>query len=240
MVPTKTVSFPFVFATICLKPLSGDNIVQEALFHLSQADISATSLDVDVAMDSTEASNDYQAAASSLRTSLQIFWDNATTEGTGVFSDFASFTRLSLADAAELVGEKATQAAESLRKVEGEVQAGERDAVGIKEQTKAEWKTADTREVFEKSMDTAKVAGSETIGAAQSVGSQTVEMKDRSQTRLKAAIATVSYSHSSPCIVTNSSTDQQAGAGESRVPAVPRYAVQSRSKVAEGNGRCSC
>ncbi|KAI9449050.1 hypothetical protein BJY52DRAFT_1127035 [Lactarius psammicola] len=168
-----------------------DDMVQEALFHLSQADISATSLDVDVLMDSREASNDYQAAASSLRTSLQIFWDNATTEGCGVFSDFASFTRLSLADAAELVGERATQAAESLRKVEGEVQAGERDSVGIKEKTKAEWKTADTREVFEKSMDTAKVAGSETIGAAQFVGDKTTEVKDRSQTRLKAAILTI-------------------------------------------------
>ncbi|KAH9168090.1 hypothetical protein EDB89DRAFT_2221259 [Lactarius sanguifluus] len=168
-----------------------DNLVQEALFHLSQADISATSIDVDVPMDSGEASNDYQAAASSLRTSLQIFWDNATTEGSGVFSDFASFTRLSLADAAELVGEKASQAAESLRKVEGEVQAGERDSVGIKEKTKAEWKTTDTREVFEKSMDTAKVAGSETIGAAQSVSDKTTELKDRSQTRLKAAISTI-------------------------------------------------
>ncbi len=206
MVPTKTVRLPIVSVTICLKPIPEGDIVQEALFHLSQADISATSLDVDVPMDSREASNDYQAAASSLRTSLQIFWDNATTEGSGVFSDFASFTRLSLADAAELVGEKATQAAESLRKVEGEVQAGERDSVGIKEKTKAEWKTADTREVFEKSMDTAKVAGSETIGAAQSVGVKTTEIKDRSQTRLKAAISTVSNSgtHLSRCVVTNS------------------------------------
>ncbi|KAH9054954.1 hypothetical protein EDB87DRAFT_1567871 [Lactarius vividus] len=168
-----------------------DNLFQEAFFHLSQADISATSLDVDVPMDSGEASNDYQAAASSLRTSLQIFWDNATTEGSGVFSDFASFTRLSLADAAELVGEKATQTAESLRKVEGEVQTGERDSVGIKEKTKAEWQTTDTREVFEKSMDTAKVAGSETIGAAQSVTDKTTELKDRSQTRLKTAISTI-------------------------------------------------
>lgn len=188
-------------------------------------------------MDPKEASNDYQAAASSLRTSLQIFWDNAATEGTGVFSDFASFTRLSLADAAELVGEKATQAAEGLRKVEGEVQAGERDAVGIKEQTKSEWKTADTREMFEKSMDTAKAAGSETIGAAQSVGSQTADMKDRSQTRLKAAIATVSKISLIRCVVTNSLLDQQTGERESRVPAVARYAVQSRSKVAEGHGR---
>lgn len=168
-----------------------ENIVQEALFHLSQSDISATSLDVDVLMDTEEASNDYQAIASSLRTSLQIFWDSAVTEGSGVFSDFASFTRLSLADAAELFGERATQAAGSLRNVEDEVQAGERDSVGIKEQTKSQWKTSDTRELFEKSMDTAKVAGSETIGAAQYVGDQTAEFKDRSQSRLKVAISTI-------------------------------------------------
>lgn len=156
-------------------------------------------------MDSEEASNDYRAAASSLRTSLQIFWDNAATEGCGVFSDFASFTRLSLADAAELVGEKATQAASNLRKVEDEVQAGERDSVGVKEQTKAEWKTSDTRELFEKSMDTAKVAGSETIGVAQSASSQTADIKDRSQSRLKAAISTV-RTYLCRCAVTNSSS----------------------------------
>ena len=238
MVPTKTVWLPIVSMTVFLTPPSGEDIFQEALFHLSQADISATSLDVDVPMDSGEASSDYKAAASSLRTSLQIFWDNATSEGSGVFSDFASFTRLSLADAAELVGEKATQAAESLRKVEGEVQAGERDSAGIK----AEWKTSDTRELFEKSMDTAKVAGSETIGAAQSVGAKTAELKDHSQSRLKAAISTVSNSgtHLSHCVVTNSPLDHQAGKGGSRVSSFARHAVQSRPKVAESNGRRGC
>ncbi len=113
-------------------------------------------------------------------------------EGCGVFSDFLSFIRLSLADTAELVGGKSTQAAETLRRVEGEVQSGERDSVGIKEDTKAEWKKADTRELFEKSMDTAKIAGSETIGAAQAIGEGTSELKDRTQNRLKSAIANVS------------------------------------------------
>ena len=128
-----------------------------------------------------------------LRTFLQIFRDSAATEGFGVFSDFASFTRLSLADVAELVAEKSTKTASKLRDVEGEVQSGERDAVGTKEQTKEELKRADVREVFEKSMDTAKDAGSAAIGVAQSASHKTTDLTDRSRTRLDAAISTVSY-----------------------------------------------
>ncbi|KAI9437980.1 hypothetical protein H4582DRAFT_1951823 [Lactarius indigo] len=116
---------------------NGRKLARDLRGRENLADISATSLD---------ASNDYQAAASSLRTFLQIFWDNCDNRG-----------------------------------LWREVQAGERDTVGIKEKTKAEWKT----------MDTAKVAGSETIGAAQSVGDKTTELKDRSQTRLKAAISSI-------------------------------------------------
>ncbi|KAI0291493.1 hypothetical protein B0F90DRAFT_1812128 [Multifurca ochricompacta] len=167
---------------------NGDNLVQEALWHLGQADIASSSLDIDIPMDTGEALNDYRAIISALRISLQIFWDNATIEGCGVFSDFASFTRLSLADAAEVVGEKSSRAAEKLRTVEGEVQAGERDPIGFKEQTKEEWKNADAREAFEKGMDTAKVAGSATIGVTHSVSGKSTELKDRSRTRLQAAI----------------------------------------------------
>jgi hypothetical protein len=174
-----------------LKSVIGENLVQEAFWHLSQADIAASSLDVDSPMDSRELSNDYQAIASSLRTSLQVFWDNMTTEGSSVFSDFVSFTRLSLADAAEMVGEKSSQAAQKLRKVEDQVQAGERDDIGIKQHTKDSWKKADARETFEKSMDTAKDAGSVAIGSAQSASNRAVELTDRSRTRLQAAISTV-------------------------------------------------
>jgi hypothetical protein len=148
---------------------------------------------MDVPTDSGQVSNDYQAIASSLRTSLQLFWDNAVTEGSGIFSDFASFTRLSLAGAAEVAGEKSSQAAQKLRKVEDEVQAGERDNVGIKEQSKESWKKADTCEAFEKSMDIAKDAGSAAIGSAQSVSDKTVELTDRSRTRLQAAVSTVNF-----------------------------------------------
>jgi hypothetical protein len=173
-------------------PLLGENLVQNAIWNLSQADIAASSLDVAIPIDSKEASSDHRAIAASLRTSLQIFWESAAMEGFGVFSDLASFTRLSFADAAELVAEKSNKAAEKLRDVEGEVKSGKRDAVGIKEQTKEDLKRADTRELFEKSMDAVKDTGSAAIGVAQSAGHKTSDLADRSRTRVHAAVSTVS------------------------------------------------
>lgn len=148
---------------------------------------------MDIQVDSKEVSSDYRAIVTSLRTSLQIFWDSAVMEGFGVFSDFASFTRLSFADAAEFVAEKSNIAAEKLRGVESEVQSGERDSVGIKKQTKEEYERADARKMFEKSMDTAKDTGSATIGAAQAAGQKTSDLADRSRTRLHDAVSTVSF-----------------------------------------------
>ena len=148
---------------------------------------------MDIPVDSKQASNDYRAIVASLRTSLQIFQDSAVTESFGVFSDFASFTRLSLADAAEFVAEKSNKAAGKLRGVESEVQSGEHDSVGIKKQTKEELERADAREMFEKSMDTVKDVGSATIGTAQAAGHKTSDLSDRSRTRLHAAISTVRF-----------------------------------------------
>ena len=181
--------------------LVDENVVQKAIWHLSQADIAASSLDTDTPVDSREASGDFRAIVTALRTSLQIFWDSAVMEGFGVFSDFASFTRLSFADAAEFVAEKSIKGAEKLRGVEGEVQSGDRDSVGIKKQTKEELKRADGREMFEKSMDTAKDAGSATIGAAQAAGHKTTDLTDRSRTRLHAAVTTVSLTADSKSIL---------------------------------------
>lgn len=137
--------------------------------------------------------DDYQALVASLRVSLETFWNNAATEGFGVLSDFASFTRLSLADTAELVADTSSKTAEKLRSVEGEVQSGERDTVGIKEQKKEELRSADAREVFEKSMDTAKDYGSVAIGAAQSAGRKTSELTGRSRARLHTAVSAVNF-----------------------------------------------
>lgn len=178
-----------------------ENVVQKAIWHLGEADVAASSLDTIIPIDSKEASSDYRAIVTSLRSSLQIFWDSAVMEGFGVFSDFASFTRLSFADAAEFVAEKSNKAAEKLRDVESEVQSGERDSVGVKKQTKEELKKADAREMFEKSMDTAKDAGSATIGAAQAARDKTSDTTDRSRTRLHAAVTTVSLTADSKSIL---------------------------------------
>jgi len=148
---------------------------------------------MDIPVDSKQSSNDYRAIVASLRTSLQIFQDSAVTESFGIFSDFASFTRLSLADVAEFVAEKSNKTAEKLRGVESEVQSGERDSVGIKKQTKEELERADAREMFEKSMDTVKDVGSATIGTAQAAGHKTTDLTDRSRTRVHAAISTVRF-----------------------------------------------
>jgi VIT1/CCC1 family predicted Fe2+/Mn2+ transporter len=144
-------------------------------------------------MDSKNASNDYQDLVASLRTSLEIFWNNATTEGFGALSDFAEFIRLSLTDAAELVAEKSSKVVEKLRSVERDVQSGERDLVGFKEQTKEEWTTADAREVFEKSMDNAKDYGSVAIRAAQFAGRKTSELTSHSRARLHSAMSMVIF-----------------------------------------------
>jgi hypothetical protein len=73
------------------------------------------------------------------------------------------------------------------------VQSGERDSVGIGKQTKGELERADGREMFEKSMVTAKDAGSATIGATQAAGQKTTDLTDRSRTGLRAAVSTVSF-----------------------------------------------
>jgi hypothetical protein len=191
MVLTRMVLPPHPDLRVILKHVIGENLVQEALWHLSQADIASSSLDIEIPTDSNEVSDDYQAIASSLRILLQIFWDNAVIEGFGIFFDSASFTRLSLADVAEAVGEKSSEAAQKLHKVEDEVQAGERDHIGIKKETKEFWKKANTLEAFDKSMDIIKDAGSAAIGSAQSANDITVELTDRSRTRLRAAVLTV-------------------------------------------------
>ena len=134
-------------------------------------------------MDREEATHDYRAVASSLRTSLQVLWTNATTEGGGVFTDFASFLRLSVADAAEAVSKTAAHTADSLRQTEDEVQSGDRDAVGRKRKSHDD-ADADVKVKFEKGMDSAKVAGSSIIGAGQEAKAKADDMAAKSGQRL--------------------------------------------------------
>ncbi|KAF5340103.1 hypothetical protein D9758_013155 [Tetrapyrgos nigripes] len=156
-----------------------DNLLQEALWHLNQADIAVNpsavtenvpSVNVQVGstgmdIDKDEAKEDAKAIASSLRTLIQIVWNSVTSEGSGLFQDFASFSRLSLADAAEIIEHQAGQAKETLRRVDQEVQEDKRDAIGRDKQRLEEEK--DPQVAWEHGMDTVKDVGSATIGVTR-------------------------------------------------------------------------
>ncbi|KAH8091062.1 hypothetical protein BXZ70DRAFT_994141 [Cristinia sonorae] len=167
---------------------NGDNLIQEALWHLSQADISSTRVGGD--FDTDQASKDARALAHALRTLLKLVWANFASESESVFHDFASFSRLALADAAEIVSKSAGSAAQSLREVDSEIEQGDRNELGISKKTDDE-EPNDARAQFERTMDTVKVAGSKTIGAGQ-VAAQTAEdVTNRTTNRLQEAFYTI-------------------------------------------------
>ncbi|KAL0945603.1 hypothetical protein HGRIS_014759 [Hohenbuehelia grisea] len=146
-----------------------DNLIQQALWHLNEADLSDTSTNV---IDTNEANGDMKKLRSSLRTVIEILWTNTTSQGSSLFEDFASFSRLALANAAEAIEGQAGSAKDKLREIDSEVQEGDRDAVGRKRRRLEEEK--DPKVAFEHGMDTLKDAGVSVIGTAQDA-SQTVE-----------------------------------------------------------------
>ncbi|KAJ3732954.1 hypothetical protein DFJ43DRAFT_1070435 [Lentinula guzmanii] len=162
-----------------------DNVLQEAIWHLSQTDISNTSIDANTKVNTQEASQDAQDARDSIRTILSIIWSGLSSESSSLFEDFSSFTRLSLADAAEVVEKQASRAKDSLREVDEEVQAGERDTFG---RDKARLKEEeDVQVAFEHGMDTLKGAGSSVIGAGQETAAKASELSDRTSIQLQNA-----------------------------------------------------
>jgi hypothetical protein len=175
--------------------LAGDNVLQEALWHLRQADLTEASLDVDVPVSQRQAKRDYRAIASSLRTSLEVLWQSATIEGSGVFADFASFVRLSLADTAEMLSERAAEAAQGIRSVEDEVQSGDRNIVGLKRKSSEE-ANEDPHIKFEKGMDTAKEIGSSAIETGEQAAAKANELAEKSSNRLSEAGRQVRRAHS--------------------------------------------
>ncbi len=93
--------------------------------------------------------------------------------------------RLSLADAADNLSDRARGAAEVLRDVDKQVEEGERSELGIKR--KAPDQPEDVRARFEQGMDTAKEAGSKAIGAGQAAAQATEELAQRSTSRVQDA-----------------------------------------------------
>ncbi|KAJ7118017.1 hypothetical protein C8R43DRAFT_934298 [Mycena crocata] len=155
-----------------------DNLLQETIWHLTEGDINS-------AVDSPnankeEVSSDIDAVRKSLRTILSLIGQSLFSEGNFLLDDFASFTRLGLADAAELIQDQAGDAKERLRNVEQEVEEGKRDGLG-RDKARLEEET-DKRIAFEHRMDTLKNAGSTAIGThdsgkakAQDIANQTTE-----------------------------------------------------------------
>lgn len=172
--------------------LLGDDLIQEVLWHLSQGDIAA-SVDVsapDAPMDVDEATNDVKAVQKALRGLVQIVWSSLTAESSELFSDFSSFARLSLADAAELLEEQASRTKTSLRETEDEVKQGKRDVIGRdKERLKEE---EDVKVQFEHGMDTLKGVGVTAIGTGQEASAKAEEIASNTSSRLQAAFDKVS------------------------------------------------
>jgi hypothetical protein len=161
---------------------NNDNVLQEVFWHLSQADLAETSVGAKAN------TADAKKIGASIRKALEVVWSNLNNEGTSVFADFASFSRLTLADAAELIEQNAAAAKDSLRQTEEEVQAGERTATGAtKRPAEEDPEDADARIKFEKTMDQVKVAGSKVIGAGQSAKAGVERNAQRTSDRLREA-----------------------------------------------------
>jgi len=166
-----------------------DNLLQETLWHLQESNFSDVRLE---AMDVEEATADLDAFRSSIRTLIKILWTNISGEGNILLNDFASFTRLMVADLAEVVESQASQAKHVVREFDTQVQEGEKDSLGRKRKTPEEIEEEDAKAKFEKTMDTVKGTGSTVIGAAQSAQGTAKETSGRAANRLQEAFFGVS------------------------------------------------
>ncbi|KAG6331470.1 hypothetical protein ID866_7618, partial [Astraeus odoratus] len=120
-----------------------DDVLQETLCHLEESNFSEAHLQP---MDVDETRTDIDAFRSAIRTLIKILWANITGEGTALLNDFASFSRLAIADLAEVVESQAAYAKESLRQIDTEGDEEYKRALSTLFDTTAKWvnKTVDT------------------------------------------------------------------------------------------------
>ncbi|KAI0089031.1 hypothetical protein BDY19DRAFT_1041796 [Irpex rosettiformis] len=167
---------------------NGDNLIQQAFWHLHQADITNTSPNVNPGEVPDQVQQDASAIAGSIRTVLSVLLSTIGTEGENIFHDFASFLRLALADAADYVSKSAGSAAAGLRQVDKEVEKGDRNELGLKNVPEEDkFKNKNAKEQWETAMDTVKVAGSKTIGTGQIAAESAKNTSDRTSQRLSDA-----------------------------------------------------
>lgn len=157
--------------------------MQKAIWHLSAGDLAES---VQSPLDTSAAAADADALRAALRTLLQVAWSSISAEGSVLFDDFASFARLTLADAAETVEAQAARAKTSLRTTEDEVQDGTRDSLGNPKRSQEEQqRDADVRVQWESGMDSIKDTGSAAIGAGQSAKATAEDVADKGSSRVQ-------------------------------------------------------
>ncbi|KAF8527534.1 hypothetical protein BU17DRAFT_81736 [Hysterangium stoloniferum] len=149
---------------------NGDDILQSALYNLSQGELKT---DPSAVMAQHEAVTDIQHASAALKHILLVLWGHLSSPS-GAAGDFASFTRKFLADTAEVVEQHADAVKSNLRETEEEVQQGKRDPLGRSREDK---ESDNLQEQYERTMDTAKVTGSQAIGAGQAVKQKGDELR---------------------------------------------------------------
>jgi Family of unknown function (DUF5923) len=165
-----------------------DNLVQDAIWHLTEGDYKQ-SLNVPEA--SATAASDIQSIRDALSALLSILSSSISSESSSLLTDFASFTRLSLADAAELFEAGAALAKKNLREIERGVQHGKRMPITGRSKDRVIAEQADVKLKWEHSVDTVKDAGDTVIDATRSAASTVKEKVDTTKNRLYDAFVKV-------------------------------------------------
>ncbi|KAG6916006.1 hypothetical protein DXG01_008858 [Tephrocybe rancida] len=160
---------------------NGDNILQEAIWHLTQGDLETSGIDTD------QVTADLNAIRTSLRNLLSIIWSSLSSESGSLINDFASFTRLSLADAAELIETSAGTAKQSLRDIEQGVQKGDRTNITGRDKKRVEEESGDVKAQWEHGMDAVKGAGDSVIDAGRSASSSIKDTSEKTSNRVQEA-----------------------------------------------------
>ncbi|KAF9458086.1 hypothetical protein BDZ94DRAFT_1271588 [Collybia nuda] len=163
---------------------NGDNILQEAMWHLSEGDITNITTPKTTSIDKDKVTSDINAIRSSLRSLLSVFWTSLASESSSLLNEFASFTRLSLADAAELIEVSASGAKEGLRDIEKGVEKGERTNITGRSKERVEAEQGDAKVQWEHGIDAMKGAGDHVIDAGRGIGSFAQDKVDRTSGRV--------------------------------------------------------
>ncbi|KAK0502385.1 hypothetical protein EDD18DRAFT_690114 [Armillaria luteobubalina] len=161
---------------------NSDDLLQDAMWHLSQGDMSAA-IPSD-AMGTDEASEDINKIRKAIQKLLQIAGSNISAEGSFVLRDITSFARSSLADAAEMLEDQAGRAKDSLREVEQEVQDGQRD-IFDRDKDRMEEEEGNIKVKFEHKMDSLKDTGSAGIDLRQGTKAKAEKLADRTRNGLQ-------------------------------------------------------